>query len=226
MKFYVRVKPVGIASVGWSYPSIFDIDVPFMRKIVKLSKPSIKEDFDTRIYIAGSSFKGALRSAASRVAGPYGFKSCGQIEPDLIRKAHQKNDVCDVCRIFGYPRSNASSLIHVSDLNPVDDIRTFSITRTRIEDNSLRIAEGALYTYEHIDDRSVFRGYIEVRSRDPDILGLILLGLAELRLGRMGRSSILDIMIEESRELKDVLFGTRWSSLLEDLERWLWVGVD
>ncbi|MEN2974895.1 MAG: RAMP superfamily CRISPR-associated protein [Candidatus Caldarchaeales archaeon] len=225
MRFYVRARPVGIALVGWSYPSMFDIDVPFMRKIVKMLKPSSDRDYDMKVYIPGSSFKGSLRSSVSRIASSYGFTSCGYIEPELIRIAHQRSGICDVCKIFGYPGSNTSSLIHVSDLDPVNSIRTFNVTRTKLEDGSLKVFEHALYTYEHIDDQAEFRGYIEVESKNPDILGLVLLGLAELRLGRMGRSSIFDLRIEESRELRDLLSKTKWIYLLEDLERWLWIGV-
>ncbi|MCX8193675.1 MAG: RAMP superfamily CRISPR-associated protein [Nitrososphaeria archaeon] len=225
MKFYVKARAVGIASIGWSYPSMFDVDTPFIRKIMKMSTQTGNRDFIMQIYIPGSSFKGALRSAASRVASSYGFTSCGHVEPELIRIAHQRKGICDVCKLFGYPGSNASSLIQVSDLDPISGIRTFNITRTKLEDNSLKVVEGALYMYEHIDDQAEFRGCIEVGLKDPDMLGLILLGLSELRLGRMGRSSIFDLMIEESIELKDVLFRSKWAPLLEDLKRWLWVDI-
>lgn len=226
MRFYVRARPVGITLIGWNYPSIFDVDLPFMRKIVKVPSPSGGKNIEMQIYIPGSSFKGALRSAASRVASSYGFTSCGQVEPSLIEVAHRKYGVCDVCKVFGYPGNSTASPITVSDLNPVNDVRTFNVTRTRIEDRSLKVAEGSLYTYEHIDDRVEFRGYIQISLRDPNTVGLILLALAELRLGRIGRSSHFDFMVEESIELKQVLSGSRWASLLEDLGRWLWIGVD
>ncbi|MEM0233149.1 MAG: RAMP superfamily CRISPR-associated protein [Candidatus Nezhaarchaeales archaeon] len=221
MRFYVRARPVGIALIGWNYPSMFDIDLAFMRKI----KRSSNGDLSKQIYIPGSSFKGALRSAASRIAKSYGFTSCGYVEPELIREAHERSGVCDVCKIFGYPKNSTSSLIHVSDLNPVNNVRTFNVTRTRLEDDSLKVAEGALYTYEYIYDQAEFRGCIEICSRDPNVFGLILLGLAELRLGRIGRSSLFDLMIERSEELGEILINTRWSQLLDDLKRWLWIGV-
>jgi hypothetical protein len=57
------------------------------------------------------------------------------------------------------------------------------------------------------------------------MLGLLLLSLAELRLGRFGRRSLIDIRIEDSEEIEKRLNGTRWSSLLDDLRRWIWTGT-
>jgi len=107
------------------------------------------------------------------------------------------------------------------------------ITRTRLEDASLKVEEGALYTSEHILPDMEFKGFIEIYFEkdeatsivETDMLGLILLGLAELRLGRFGRRSIIDIKLEDLEEVEKRLEGTRWTPLLDDLRRWVWVGA-
>ncbi|MEM2057847.1 MAG: hypothetical protein QXO76_06320, partial [Thermoproteota archaeon] len=72
--FTVKVRPPSLICVGWSHPSAIGYDVPFAKKAVLEGG---KHSF--RIFIPGSSFKGSLRSASSRVARSYGFKSCGEV---------------------------------------------------------------------------------------------------------------------------------------------------
>jgi len=230
LKIGVRIKTVGLATVGWSTPSALGVDIPVAKKVVKKI-----DGEEYRIYIPGSSFKGALRSATSRVAEAYGFTSCGFIDPEMIRKAHEKG-VCHVCRLFGYPLRSVGGWISISDLELQDDTRrnlTMRITRTKLDDTSLKVEEGALYTSEHIFPDTEFKGSIEINFEkdetlnvaETDMFGLILLGLAELRLGRFGRRSLIDIKLEDVGELEKKLDGTKWSSLLDDLKRWVWSGT-
>lgn len=228
MRIYLKVKPVGLATIGWSFPSAIGVDLPIARKLVKSGN-----NIEYRIYIPGSSFKGALRSATSRIAEAYGFSSCGFIEPELINEAHKISGVCDVCSLFGYPGNKVSSPLSVTDFELVNRATTFTITRTKINDESLKAEEGALYKYEHLSTDAEFKGFIEinfkncnnVKGREADITGLILLGLAELRLDRMGRRSLFDLKLDNTEELKKALSGTKWDALLHDLERWLWYGA-
>lgn len=231
LKIGVRIKTVGLATVGWSTPSALGVDIPVAKKLIKKIGGE-----DYRIYVPGSSFKGALRSATSRVAEAYGFTSCGFIEPAMIKAAHNHKGVCHVCRLFGYPLRSIGGWVSVGDFELQDDaVRDpiMRITRTRLNDSSLKVEEGALYTSEHILPGIEFKGFIEVNLEregnmdigEADMLGLILLGLAELRLGRFGRRSLIDIKLEDVEELEEKLDGTKWSSLLNDLKRWGWSGT-
>lgn len=177
------------------------------------------EELQHEFYVPGSSFKGALRSAASRVASAYGFTSCGEIRPDAIERAH--SEPCDVCKLFGLPKSGAPSSLFVSDLvatraSPV------LVTRVRLEDRAMKAAEGALYTTEHLQPGTEFAGSVAVHGATRDLLGLLMLSMAELRLGRLGRATVMDLAIEEYEGLKAALEGTRWARLVDDLRRWLW----
>jgi len=231
LKFTVRIKTVGLATVGWSTPSALGVDIPVAKKLIRKT-----DGEEYRIYVPGSSFKGALRSATSRIAEAYGFTSCGFIEPAMIMEAHKMRGVCDVCRLFGYPLRSIGGLVSVSDLELQDDARrslTMRITRTKLDDTSMKVEEGALYTSEHILPDIEFKGFVEINFEkdeavnvaETNMLGLILLGLAELRLGRFGRRSLIDIKLEDVEELEKKLNGTRWSSLLDDLRGWVWTGT-
>jgi|GEM_PF-392438 len=231
LRFGVRIKTIGLATVGWSTPSALGVDIPVAKKLVRKMG---EEEY--RIYAPGSSFKGALRSATSRVAEAYGFTSCGFIDPEMINEAHKSRGICDVCRLFGYPSASVGGLVSVSDLELQDDAgakSTIRLTRTKLEDTSLKVEEGALYTSEHILPDIDFKGFIEINFgkdetmdiAETDMLGLVLLGLAELRLGRFGRRSLIDIKLEDLEEIEKRLDGTRWSPLLDDLRRWIWAGA-
>lgn len=203
--------------VGWGHPSEIGYDIPFAKKgVLNGGRHSY------RIFIPGSSFKGSLRSATSRIAGPYGFKSCKEVSPGRIEAAHSSGGICDVCQLFGYPKSNVPSKVIVSDLDCVGHPRTMGLTRVRIDDSSLKAAEGALFTSECVLPGTVFKGSISVRGVGANLLGLLLLGLAELRMGRFGRASAIDLMLEDTASLEEALKGTRWYSLLVDLKGWLW----
>jgi len=219
MKFLLRVKPVGLACIGWSYPAP-GVDIPFSRRIMKSNGSLIYG-----IYIPGSSLKGVLRSAASRVASSYGFKSCGGVRPEFIEELHKDfGGPCDVCKLFGYPKVGIPSPLIVSDLKPAEGTlrEVFSMTRIRLNDETLKAAEGALFTSEHLGSHVEFSGYVIVLTEDQELLGLLCLSIAELRLGRIGRHSIIDIKLEETEKLEKLLASSRWRPLVEDLRGWLW----
>jgi len=179
---------------------------------------------DSQIYIPASSFKGALRSSASRIAESYGFKSCEEIRPERIREKHEKiGGICDVCKLFGYPGNNLPSPLIFSDLLPTGPVEVFALTRVRIDDRSMRAAEGALFSTEYIPPQCEFAGTIELINVPKEKVALLLLSLAELRLGRIGRGSgLVDLKIENASELDNVLKNTVWSNLLNELKEWLW----
>lgn len=216
IKFKVRIRPVGLLSIGCIYTSFTSSDIPFIRKI------SMEGDKNVyKYYVPGSSFKGALRSSACRIAEVFGFKSCGEIDIEMIEKAHSKDGVCDVCRLFGHPKSNAPSILSVSDLEPQGYIKPYVITGIRIEDESGKVAEGALFTMEKLYDCE-FLGEIALNTSNLDLIGLTLLSLSELRLGWFGRRSQIDLKIEEAEALERLLEGSKWVKLLDGLRGWLY----
>lgn len=214
IRFIVKLKAVGIAGLGWSHPAAMGPDIPFARRSVRKGKESCFE-----VYVPGSSFKGALRSAASRIAGSYGFRTCGMTKPELIKSAHGSG-VCDVCDLFGVP-GGPTSKVFVSDLIPQRGFKTLKVTRIRLEDSALKAAKGALFTTECVSPRAEFAGTLQVVNANVRLLALLLLALAELRLGRLGRGSLLDLRIEDDAALRNAI-TSEWLPLLNELEEWLW----
>ena len=198
MRFRVFARFIGLGCVGSSYRELFGPDIAFQKR-------------GNTPYIPGSSFKGALRSAASRVAKPYGFTACGQIRPERMQP-------CDVCRLFGTPAGHPTLL--VEDLIPTKDLSRVIVTRVKINDSSLKAEEGALYSQEHVCGGE-FEGRILVLRPERRLLGLLLLALAELRSGRVGRNSIVDLKIGETEELRREV-EERYVQLERELESWLW----
>jgi len=183
-------------------------------------------------YIPASSLKGALRSAASRIASSYTsgrFTSCGQVDPVLIAKAHRTNrdtyEECSVCRLFGSPGRMNSPLLFFEDLIPQggrDGAGASVITRVRIQDTSLRAITAGLYKSEVIWGME-FAGKIYYSDEVKSLLPLLLLAIAELRMDRLGRRSIIDVKLTETMDLRNDLESS-WHSLLTGLETWLWDG--
>ncbi|MEM3986478.1 MAG: RAMP superfamily CRISPR-associated protein [Candidatus Methanomethylicia archaeon] len=216
IKFKIRIKPVGLLSIGSIYQLFTGPKIPFIKKL------SIEDgDMIYKCYIPGSSFKGALRSSACRVAEKFGFKSCGEIDISRIEESHSVIGVCDVCRLFGYPRSNAPSILNVSDFELQEQTRSSIITGIRINRSSGVVDEEALFTTEKIYNVE-FLGEISLNTDDINLIGLLLISLAELRLDRFGRCSQVDLKIEDTEELEYILKDSKWIVLLDELKRWLY----
>ncbi|MEM3545996.1 MAG: RAMP superfamily CRISPR-associated protein [Candidatus Bathyarchaeia archaeon] len=216
VKFKVRVKPVGLLSIGSIYSSFASSDVAFARKPSMEGGKSVYKH-----YIPGSSFKGALRSSTCRIAEVFGFKSCSEVDVGMIEKAHSRNGICDVCRLFGYPKSNTPSVLSVSDFELQGYAKPYVITGIRIEDESGKVAEGALFSTEKLYG-SEFLGEISLTTDDVNLIGLTLLSLSELRLDCFGRRSQIDLKIEDTEGLERLLKGSKWISLLDELKEWLY----
>lgn len=198
----LKLKPVGLATVGGGAPTVFGPDLPFATK-------------GDRHYIPGSTFKGVLRSAASRIAKAYGYQACGEINPERL------GDNCDVCQLFGSP--NSFPRLFVSDFEPTGKVKLAKITRIRIEDETGRAEEGGLYSQEHVWGVE-FGGRLRIAGElesNPRLLSLLLLALAELRTGRIGRRTILDLKLEEDGALK---LNGPIKEVAEELKRYLWEG--
>jgi CRISPR/Cas system CSM-associated protein Csm3 (group 7 of RAMP superfamily) len=220
VRFKLRLRAVTLLTVGWGIPDVLGADVVHARKLrVEGGKRA------EVLYIPGSSVKGALRTAASRVAEAYGFKSCGQVKPELIAEAHASGP-CHVCRLFGYPGDNpsAASRVWVSEFNPVGEPRTVTVVRVGLDDRTLRAREGVLYSMEHLLPGSEFEGEVRVDDSARDLIPLLLLAIAELRTGRFGRRSLVDARVEDGGALDGVV-EDEWKPLLTELRKWLWEGV-
>ena len=210
----MKVKPVGLLTVGWSHPSGMGIDIPFVKMPITAPKGS-----DWSYYIPASSFKGALRSASTRIAAPYGFTACGEIKPEGLERG---DHLCDVCNLFGTVDKKTPKL-YFTDLLPSQHPKGSSLllTHTRIDYKSQTVAERGLYTREALESSVEFTG--SIKYLDPEGLHpLLLLALAELRLGRFGRGSLIDIKLEEVDKLRGEV-NSRWAPLLDGLGRWLWL---
>jgi len=220
IRFKLRLRAATLLTVGWGVPDVLGADIVHARKL-RVEGSGASEV----LYIPGSSVKGALRTAASRVAAAYGFTSCGETRPELIAKAHAGGP-CDVCRLFGYPGDDlsAASRVWVSDFNPVGEPRTVTVVRVGLDDRTLTAREGVLYSMEHLLPGSEFEGEVRVDEDARNLVPLLLLAIAELRTGRFGRRSVVDARIVDDGVL-DGAVEARWRPLLGELRSWLWEGV-
>jgi len=200
------LRPVGSLAIGHTHPSVLGPDVSFM------VKPSGKNSYTT--YIPGSSVKGALRSAASRVAEAYGFSSCGKAVSKYLLD-------CEVCGLFG-KENTLHPKIFFSDFIPENGVVKFVRTSIKLRDKSLTAEEHALFNMERITHQTVFTGRIEFYNLNYREMTLLLLALAELRLGRFGRASSVDVMIENVQEIEH-LVPNEYSGMLRYLGDWLWI---
>jgi len=219
--FKLRLRAVSLLTVGCGMPDVMGADVVHVRKL-KVEEAGKRVEV---LYVPGSSVKGALRTAASRVAAAYGFTSCGEVKPELIVKAHTSGP-CDVCKLFGYPgdEPSAASRVWVSDFNPIKELRTVIVARVALDNRTLTAAEGALYSMEHLLPGSEFEGEVRVYEDAKDLIPLLLLAIAELRTWRFGRGAVVDARVEDSGAL-DSFVDMRWRPLLEELRNWLWERV-
>ena len=232
IRFKLRLRAVSLLTVGWGVPDVLGSDVVHARKR-KLG--GAKGRAVEVLYVPGSSVKGALRTAASRVALAYGFESCNEVRPRLIAEAHSRPELiaeahsgvpCNVCRLFGYPGDDplAASRIWVSDFNPVGEPRTVIVARVSLDNRTLTAAEGTLYSMEHLLPGSEFEGEVRVDESARDLIPLLLLAIAELRTGSFGRRAVVDAKVEDGGALDGVV-ESRWHPLLNELRNWLWKGV-
>ena len=216
-EFKLQLKTLGLATVGWSHPVAAKADVIFARR------------YDHKggyiIYIPGSSFKGALRSSASRIAEVYGFRSCGET---LANRLHKQGEVdlntCAVCHVFGYPGSGFSRIV-VDDFIPDGkEVRVSRITHVGLDDASLTKSEHKLYTVEVVPPNTIFKGSIEVEDAlEGGGLKLLILALAELRLGRIGKNTMVDLRIDQGLEVLDEVLGSETARPFKGLGEWAWV---
>ena len=220
ISFKLRLRAATLFTVGFGVADVMGADVVHARKL-----RVVGSNASYVYYIPGSSVKGALRTAASKIAPAYGFSACGEIRPERIEASHERSP-CHVCELFGRPGKDpsASSSLFVSDFNLVSDVKPITVTRVALDDKTLTAMEGALYTVEHLPVGAEFEGEVRVSESSKGLLPLLLLAIAELRTGRLGRGAICDAKVVDDRAL-DHHVDPRWLPLLQELRGWLWEGV-
>ncbi len=176
-----------------------------------------------KVLIPGSSFKGAMRTAAHLAASRVGMTSCGEIEPGRTSAKHEEmNGPCDVCKIFGRPGLplRASSAIRVTDLRPSVDVPVIPITRASIDPKRGKVQEGRLFTTEVIPLCTTFEGKIFVREIDH--LKLVLASLDSLRVVGIGKGALVDVKASVNPEPDVAELGEEATKLLSSLKEWGW----
>ncbi|MEM4328618.1 MAG: RAMP superfamily CRISPR-associated protein, partial [Candidatus Caldarchaeum sp.] len=170
-KIVLSLKPVGLFSLGFTHPRALGPDVSFAAKPVLLNG---KTSYIP--YIPGSSVKGALRSAATRIAGhdpqalhaqanTLGFTSCNESLSKLMRE-------CDVCNLFGKP-GIIYPKVFFGDFNCEKPPKPRVLTKVGIEDKSSTASEHALYSIEYITPQTIFKGeisYMRLTEREMELL--------------------------------------------------------
>lgn len=206
-KIVLSLSSPGLFSTGFTHPMILGPDIPFAAKPVKEGKET-----KYALYIPGSSVKGALRSAASRIASPFGFTTCGESLSNFMQK-------CDICELFGKPGVVYPKLFF-GDFVPENPVKTYTLTRVEVEDQSFTAAEHALFSVETVAPRSIFTGEILFNHLTDKELELLLLAIAELRLDRLGRMSTVDARVVE---FVGFIPPPSLAELARELGEWLWV---
>jgi len=200
--------------------------------------------------IPGPTFKGVLRKSASKVAWLLGLSSCHSVRPEAEYTCMGRwGRPCDIHLVFGAP-GRLRSAVEISQLVPVeseeearrlfDDAAlwlrpyrpgrappTFNVTRVGIRDDACVASEGLLYTYEQMPIGVAFYGEVAIAAHEELALKavkLVLAGLANLRLDRLGRAGIADAsVIAVSPKLGEIVNKDLVaSSLLRGLKRGWW----
>jgi len=226
IRFNLRLRTVSLFTIGQGVPDVLGADIVFSKKMKITAYVDGEAQTQYVVYVPGSSFKGAWRTATSRIAKSYRFESCGEIDPERISRAHRKlGRTCDVCILFGQPGSPFdASKVMVGDFEPVGETPTDIVVRVSLDDKTQTAREGALYSMEHVLPGAEFLGEVRILDEAKNLLPLLMLGLAELRTGVLGRRSLVDIRLEDNGLLNG-LIGSEWLPLLEGLRKWLWEGV-
>ena len=208
------IKPLAFFCVGSGMPSL-EADITFY------TMPIMAPDGPVEIkVIPGSTVKGVLRSSASRICHLLGLRSCKELRPEFISKAHEEG-VCDVCALFGYPGSNSPSPLETTDfyLVPREEkaIEIFekglmsslvassagreafrTLTRIRLWDKSLTVAPGGLFTLEVLNPMWLFYGEIRLYR-----------GLLEARGARLSWENACKLLMAAIAEMRFYCLGKK-----------------
>lgn len=178
-----------------------------------LTDATVVRDYWERPYIPGSSLKGALRSAVERLIGGLAdskVTSCQLLdgasnclttdaarqaayqklaeerpvdETKLVRFLEGPSGLCDTCRLFGSPYSQARVLIRDLPLAG-DEVAASEIRHgVGIDRDTLTAREKIKYDFEALPSQLKFALELVVERPSALDLALLALGLQELQLG-------------------------------------------
>ncbi|AOL17557.1 hypothetical protein BFU36_00060 [Sulfolobus sp. A20] len=171
--------------------------------------------------IPSSSLRGVMRTAVSNLL-PNGFTSCGEIEPNRMRKAHGSSP-CDVCRLYGYPDSKDGGCFTILMDQVVEEKHL--ITRVSIDDKTQKAKDGSLFTQQIIKPGREFKAKIIYRCEDDiKLFNLLLYSLSALRYWRLGRNAMVDVKVLTKKEevCNKVKCNDETEKLLDFLSDYLW----
>ncbi|QIW22830.1 hypothetical protein EWF20_00730 [Sulfolobus sp. S-194] len=166
-----------------------------------------------------STVKGVLRTSISNYL-PKGYTSCRKIEPNEIKEAHKDGNVCDVCKLFGYPDYKDSGCFALTVKVP--EVKKYRITRVKIYDKTQTSEEGSLFTQEIIPPNTEFE--IEVHYRDicgEKLLKLLLYSFLSLRFWRIGRNAMVDVKLKDDICVK-IKCDQEMKEIVSSLSEYLW----
>lgn len=168
------------------------------------------------MVVPPSSIKGTLRTAISNFL-PKGYTSCNGTSPEEIMKAHEREGVCDVCKLFGYPNHESDCIkIEVVGAQKLDRL---IVTRVSINDKTQTAEKGKLFSSEAVKPLSEFEVKIYFNEKCGDrLLKLLLYSLLALRLWRLGRNAMIDLKLVYEGSPKD----DEMRVLLDRLSNYLW----
>lgn len=164
----------------------------------------------SELGVSPTSFRGTLRSALSIFIENIetGYSTCGEIDPDRIRKAHERmGRVCDVCWLFGYPESRGKGWKPLASAGKmeVDGVRRTGLelvvlNRIAIDEETGSVRKGGLFAQEMLRPGSTVDIALRVKD-DCRALDLLLLSIEALRFHRTGRSGMVDVKLLNSDEV-------------------------
>ena len=189
--------------------------------------------------IPSSTLKGVLRASLSlyisEVENAGLYSSCGEVDPDRIRQAHEKmGKACDVCSLFGYPESRgagwkpAESKAKIKVRWIVEDFapNLETITRIAVDDLTGTVKEGSLFTQEYLPPGSELSFEVSVLGGCRE-LEMVLIAFEMLRFYRFGREGMVDLRVENWEDAAQHLRGCgeaniRSFSRLMRLKSYMW----
>ncbi len=130
----------------------------------------VERDAFNRVYIPGSSLKGAMRNFVEIIARTSGEYVCNPFSEDDKRREDEKKEPCVICGIFGGggKETSIASHIFVYDSYPLQEVRTSTRTRVAIDRFRQAARHGALFTFEFVPPNVKWNFRVEIINIDLD----------------------------------------------------------